>query len=62
MVLRLYSSIKKRAQERQKLSDLYYKLTNYLPMAMFAKFSTITGLACLIAGSLCLLGRAFLAF
>jgi hypothetical protein len=27
MVLRLYSSIKKWAQERQKLSDLYYKLS-----------------------------------
>jgi hypothetical protein len=29
---------------------------------MLAKFSTITGLACLIPGSLCLLRRAFLAF
>jgi hypothetical protein len=41
---------------------LIYIKANCLPMAMLAKFSTITGLTCLIAGSLCLLSRAFLAF
>jgi hypothetical protein len=49
-------------KERQKLSDIYYKLSKLSANGMLAKFSTITGLACLIAGSLCLLGRAFLAF